>query len=292
MSRTDAYPSKFAAYEAGRQAGVREERERAEHEAAADTGDANPDPMTLDAIRAGRYSHEELAARKAEVDALWPGVPHDDHGRAQRVRRAARAACRHAGGASRRRHRARQAPGPRVGAQTSRGPPSRRRNASRVSALRERQQNVMPRWSAWRPSTRRCRVSSAAWTPPGKSSRSGRPSLPPYTTTRQGSTGSVGRPRAQQRGRCVNCTALRALAGAAQSWAKATSLWARLHAALRRRWQHLTSRRVGSATWPRKQHRRPSPSRCPATLRTVARTERLQPRHADAQRLERRRLNR
>jgi hypothetical protein len=72
----EQYSSKRSAFEAGFAAGqakANEERERAERKAAAETGDGQPELMTLDAIRAGRYSHDELVARKDEVDALLAG---------------------------------------------------------------------------------------------------------------------------------------------------------------------------------------------------------------------------
>jgi hypothetical protein len=70
MGNPNQWPSKVAAYEAGLRAG-REERARAEREA--DAGDGGPESLTLEAIRAGRYSNDELAARKDEVDALLAG---------------------------------------------------------------------------------------------------------------------------------------------------------------------------------------------------------------------------
>jgi hypothetical protein len=70
------YSSKRTAFEAGFAAGQakgNEERQRSEREPAAETRERQSDVMTLDTIRAGRYSHDELVARKDEVDALLAG---------------------------------------------------------------------------------------------------------------------------------------------------------------------------------------------------------------------------
>jgi hypothetical protein len=68
------FPSKLAAYEAGREAGLREAQELASREGEGGADDADgPAPMTLDAIKAGKFTNEELVTRKDEVDALLAG---------------------------------------------------------------------------------------------------------------------------------------------------------------------------------------------------------------------------
>lgn len=68
------YPNQMMAFEAGREAGKREERERADREReAGEAGQDRPETLTLEAIRGGRFSDDELVARKQEVDRLLRG---------------------------------------------------------------------------------------------------------------------------------------------------------------------------------------------------------------------------
>ncbi len=73
MTDTRQFTSRFAAFEAGRKTGAREERERLAAEQEQHTEDDGPPALTMDAIRAGRFSIDELIERKAEVDALLAG---------------------------------------------------------------------------------------------------------------------------------------------------------------------------------------------------------------------------
>lgn len=71
MTDTSRFPSRLAAYEAGRRAGAKEERERLA--AQPQRHDDGPEPLSLEDIKAGRYSLDELIDREPEVDQLLTG---------------------------------------------------------------------------------------------------------------------------------------------------------------------------------------------------------------------------
>lgn len=69
MSR---FPNTTAAFEAGRKQGAQEERERIAKQGKTDEA-GDPDRLTLEDIRAGKYGVDDLIGRKEEVDALLAG---------------------------------------------------------------------------------------------------------------------------------------------------------------------------------------------------------------------------
>lgn len=64
------YPNTIAAYDAGYAAGMKAERERQAERGESVSESEGPASLTLDDIKAGKYTTDELIDRKAEVDAL------------------------------------------------------------------------------------------------------------------------------------------------------------------------------------------------------------------------------
>jgi hypothetical protein len=73
MTDVSRYPSRAAAFEAGRRVGTKEEHERLLKEGKPESDAGDPARLTLDDIRAGKLTDDELIARKDEIDALLAG---------------------------------------------------------------------------------------------------------------------------------------------------------------------------------------------------------------------------
>lgn len=73
MTDTKKFPSTTAAFEAGRKAGAEEERARLAAQQEQHEEPEGPAPLTLDSIRTGQFSDDELIERGEEVDRLLAG---------------------------------------------------------------------------------------------------------------------------------------------------------------------------------------------------------------------------